>query len=250
MALTNEEVKSNQATKAAVKTPGTGKSKADSAVVQAKGREIVAAMSEEEKAALNSKSGSLHFVRLLGLGSKKSTRRVGKNENAPCSFPVGITLRSDEDIQIPVIDINKNKETGIDYATDVQWTGVKAGEEFDLNYYEFMYLILQPGYDGSCEAGGDPSGLYFSPKLPAYIKGDAKLPTPTINLKEGSIKAAIVDVDTKGTNGWEIKPEYAEKFGDLMKKTKPKRSGGGKSSTHTPPTLVAVALRDILGINK
>jgi hypothetical protein len=215
--------------------------------ILSQGSEILASMSEDERAALGSKSGSLHFVRLLGLASKKSSRRVSATESKDCSTPVGITLVSDEAIEVPVIDVLKNKDTGIDAKTDIAYKTVQAGEEFDVTYYEFMYLILRDEYAGFCSNGEDTRGVYFSPKLPAFWKGEAKLPTPTVNFKVGSVKASMIDIDEKGPNGWAIKPSYADKFGALMKKSTPQRAAGTKSSTPAP-TIVAVALQKILGL--
>lgn len=58
----------------------------------------------------------------------------------------------------------------------------------------------------------------------------------------------MLDIDEKGPDGWVIKPQYAEKFGALMRKSRrPQRSAGNKTSTPAP-TVVAVALQSILGI--
>lgn len=230
---------------AAAGTASKGKKTEANEVILAQGNEILASMSEEQRAALGSKSHTLHFVRLLGLASKKSSRRVSATESKDCSTPVGITLVSDEAIQVPVIDVLKNKDTGIDYETDVTYREVAAGQEFDVTYYEFMYLILRDEYAGFCSNGEDARGVYFSPKLPAFWKGEAKLPTPTVNFKVGSVKASMIDIDEKGPNGWVIKPQYAEKFGPLMKKSTPQRASGAKSTTPAP-TVVAMALQKIL----
>lgn len=249
MALTNNASKAVTPNAGAVSTATAAKGKKTKAneEILAQGSEILASMSEEQRNALGSKSGTLHFQNLLGLASKKSSRRVSANESVDCSTPVGIVLVSDEDIQVPVIDITKDKNTGIDPATDITYRTVKAGEQFEVSYYEFMYLIIRDEYAGVCEANGDATGAYFSPKLPAFWKGDAKLPTPTLNLKNGSVKASMIDIDEKGPNGWEIKPQYAEKFGALLRKSRPQRASGTKSATPAP-TVVAVALQKILGV--
>jgi hypothetical protein len=245
MALTNTKVTGTQGTPGATATAAKGKKTEANEVILAQGNEILASMSEEARAALGSKSNTLHFVRLLGLASKKSSRRISADVSKDCSTPVGITLVSDEAIQVPVIDVLKNKDTGIEYGTDVAYIEVPAGQEFDVTYYEFMYLILRDEYAGFCSHDGDARGVYFSPKLPAFWKGEAKLPTPTVNLKVGSVKASMIDIDEKGTNGWVIKPNYADKFGPLMKKSTPQRAQGAKSATPAP-TVVAMALQKIL----
>ena len=231
-----------------VKAPREAQSKGAKTSANAKmlqeGNAILATFSEEQRSQLGSMSGTLHFKHLLGLASQKSQRRVSQNENVDCSTPVGVVLVSDVDIEVPVIPVTKNKDTGIE-AEDISFRKVKAGEEFDLTYYEFMFLIVREEYAGFLEANGDPRGAYFSPKLPAYFNGKAKLPTPTINLVQGAAKASMVDIDVKGPNGWEIKPEYKEKYGDLLVKARPQRQAGTKSSTPSP-TVIAVALSKIL----
>lgn len=209
----------------------------------AQGNAIIAQMSEEERANLGSLSHTLHFKHLLGLASKKDRRKVSKDETRPCSKAVGIVFVSDIDIEVPEIDINLNSDTGI-RKEDIKYRKVKAGEEFFLSYYEYMYLITRNEYAGLCEANGDPKGAYFSPKLPAFYSGDKKLPTPTINLKSGSVKENMIDIDVKTEEGWKIKPGY-EKFEPLLKKSRPRRASGSKNTTPTP-TLVSVALRQIL----
>lgn len=245
MALNNSKATGTTATAGAVKPQDTktaGKKTANEEVIS-RGTALLAQMTDEQRATLGAKSGTLHFKHLLGLASKKSRRRVSKDESKDCSTPVGIVFVSDEAIQVPVIDINKNKETGIT-AEDISYREVAAGEEFTLSYYEYMFLIVRDEYAGLCEAKGDVQGAYFSPKLPAFMKGEASLPTPTINLKSGSVKENMVDIDVKGENGWTIQPGY-EKFADLLRKSKPAKAGGTKSSTPTP-TVVAVALQNIL----
>lgn len=246
MALGNRAAES-QAPKAPTENKAVNSNKTANEDVIAQGNALIAEMTEEQRSALGSKAGTLHFKHLLGLASKKSRRKVSKDESLDCSTPVGIVFVSDEEIQVPVIDIKKDKTTGI-AQEDITYRTVKAGEEFFVSYYEYMYLILRDEYAGLCEAKGDVHGAYFSPKLPAFAKGDAQLPTPTINLKSGSVKENMIDIDQKVDNTWVIKEGY-EKFADLLKKSTPKRSSGTKNSTPTP-TVVAVALQKLLGIKQ
>lgn len=247
MALLKQDVQAP-----AVQKPVTTKVKKPQAASEAilkKGHEILAAMDEEKKATLGSDSGTLHFQHLLGLPSKMGTRKAGPQSHVPCSTPVGVTLISDKDIDVPVIDITKNKDTGIDFNTDITYKRVKAGEAFDLSYYEFMYLILRDEYAGTCAFGDDPKGVYFSAKLPKFMKGEAKLPTPTINLKSGlgSIKANMVDIEEKGPDGsWVMKEKYKEKFGALVKRGIPRRASGASTPQTPTATVVAVALQKLL----
>lgn len=215
------------------------------------GQEVYASLSEEERAKLGSLSHTLHFVRLLGMASVKSTRRVSPTQVEECSTPVGVELVSDIDIDVPVIDILKNKDTGIDPETDITYRRVKAGEHFIVSYYELMYLVLRDEYNGRFEANGDPKGAYFSAKMPAYFRGQQKLPTPTLHFQSGSVKAAMVDIDYKDpeTGQWRPKPEYEEKFGPLFRKVTPRRASG-KRVTVPQQTLTALALQKIIGLRK
>lgn len=245
MALANKPVGTAQPAGAApARTKKGGRTKAN-AEITAQGNEILASMSEEERAQLGSKSHTLHFVRLLGLASQKSSRKTGPNETKDCSTPVGIELVSDEPILVPRLDVTVNKDTAINPETDITYEEIPAGQTFEVTYYEFMFLIIRDEYAGLLEANGDPRGAYFSPKLPAFWKGDAKLPTPTINFRTGSVKASMYDIDVKGPNGWEIKPEYA-RYAPLLKKSTPKRAAGKKTTT-PPPVVLSKALQKILG---
>lgn len=210
-----------------------------------------ATMTPEERANLSSKSHTLHFQNLLGLQSKKADR-VGKGRQYYDSFKaVGVTLVSDIDIEVPVIDVLKDKNTGINPDEDITYRTVKAGEPFDLTYYEFMFLIIRDEYAGYCSREGDPRGVYFSAKFNAFLKDQAKAPTPTINFtQEGSPKENMIAIDRKEADGhWVIKEEYAEKFGALLKRKTPNRSSEPKQTVPTP-TITAIALSKILGVRK
>lgn len=245
MAISTKAVEGQAKAPAARKT---GKEPAPSERLYAQGNQILSTMSEEQRSQLGSKSHTLHFQRLLGLQSKKSSRRVAKDETRDCSTAVGIELISDEDIEVPVIDITKDKYTGIT-AEDISYRKVKAGEVFNLSYYEFMFLILRDEYAGSFEANGNPKGAFFSAKMHAFFDSRTKLPTPVINLRDGAIKATMVDIDEKGPDGvWVIKEPYREKYGALLKKAKPRRAAAGKKSA-PKTTVVSVALKQILEQN-
>lgn len=211
------------------------------------GRQIINEMSDEEFSRLGSKSGTLHFVQLLGLGSKRTTRTMSSKDKdyRPWSTPVGVTLYSDEDIMVPVIDVLKNKDTGIDPEKDITYREVKAGEKFHLTLYECMFLLLRDEYAGFCEANGNERGLRLTCKLSAFMRGDAKLPTPTLSFERNSlikyadepyrspIKAGIVEIDEPFDGGWRIKPEFAEKFGPLLKNNKKRRRTSNKKASPT-----------------
>ncbi|RLQ12744.1 hypothetical protein D9548_16095 [Geobacillus stearothermophilus] len=81
-----------------------------------------------------------------------------------------------------------------------------------LTLYEFMFLIIRDEYGGfCCDEYGNSDGVHLSVKSPAFYRGDAKLPTPTINYNKKygrrSIKAGMVDIDVYMPDGsWVIKP--------------------------------------------
>lgn len=193
------------------------------------GNYLLELMSPEERGNIGINSDTLHFIHLLGLASKKSNRSIGGYNNdreyRTTSTPVGIKLKTDIDIEVPVIDVNRNKDTGIDPEKDINYRSVQVEEEFIVTYYEFMYLIIRDEYGGFLKVLDKDFYARFSPKLPAFWRGDAKLPTPAINFPtgEGSVKANMIDIDEKGPDGWVTKEEYKEKFGDLIKKKKRKR---------------------------
>ncbi|MCM3624825.1 hypothetical protein M4D70_21605 [Brevibacillus borstelensis] len=209
------------------------------------GQEIIDSMTDEERKVLRSKSGTLHFKRLLTLGS---VRYKGQSK------PVGVALVSDEDISVPVIDVMKNQETGIDVEKDISSRNVKAGEEFYLTYYEFMFLIIRDEYGGYFEANDNPYGAHLSVKS-TFKKKVAKLPTPTINFAKGtgSIKTEdnMFDIDKKSPDGtWVIKPGF-ERFAPLVHNGKRRKRPSNKDSeyTYSVPTRIAIALQEELGLS-
>ena len=198
-------------------------------------------MVEQEVTKLGSKSGTLHFITLLGLASKESRRKVGENY-LPCPTTVGVRLQTDETILVPVIDVRKNKDTGIT-SEDIKVRTIQAGEVFDLNMYELMFLVTKEEYGGFISRNGNPQGVYFAPKMHKFNTGEAKLPTPALNFKSGtgSIKAEMLVIDEKVDNKWGIKSEFAEQFGGLFEKKEKVK----KVAVPTP-TVVALALRQML----
>jgi hypothetical protein len=197
------------------------KTKANTEVI-ALGRKIINAMNDEEFGRIRSKSDTLHFNQLLGLASKKTTRKVKTSygtEIIDCSTPIGVMLKTDIDIEVPYLkDVTKNKNTGIDPIEDIEYKSVKAGEYFDLTLYEFMYLIIRDEYGGYLKVDGKDFYAHLSVKLPAFIKGKAKLPTPTINFEKGngSARASILDIDTYIEDKWVIIPQF-ERFAPLVR---------------------------------
>jgi hypothetical protein len=236
-------------TKVKADTPKKAKSKPNKKH-QEIGQAVIATMTPEEIAELGCKSHTLHFQHLLGLQSKKADR-VGKNRQFhDCFKAVGVTLISDEPITVPVIDVRKDKNTGIE-PEDITYRQVEAGVPFDLTYYEFMYLVIRREYAGFISYEGDPKGIYISAKINSYLDNQAKLPTPTINSSApGSPKENMIAIDRKDAEGkWVIKDEYKEKFGPLLERKVITRAASNQPSVPTP-TLTALALSKILGVQK
>lgn len=212
-----------------------------------KGESIIASLSEEERNKLGADSKTLHCVHLLGTESRKTPRKISDSESVDWASPIGVRFKTDKDIVVPVIPITKDNMTGIE-PSDIGEKAVKAGEEFDLTLYEAMFLLIRDEYAGFFTFAGDPTGGYFQPKMPKYLSGDAKLPTPTLVSRTGlgSIKENIVAIDEKDQAGnWVVKPEFQEKFGEALKKAQPRRSAGAKKKT-AAPTAVAKALNELL----
>lgn len=204
------------------------KTKANDDVIS-EGLEIIESMSNEEFENIGSKADTLYFIQLLGLASKKTTRKVTShlgNEVKDCSTPIGVSLRTDIDIEVPYLkDVNMNKDTGIDIEEDINYVLVKAGETFDLTLYEFMYLIVRDEYGGFLKVDGAGFYAHLSVKLPAFKRGDAKLPTPTIVFEKGngSARATMIDVDEKSSEGWVIKSQF-ERFAPLVRNRRKRKS--------------------------
>ncbi|WP_289137755.1 hypothetical protein [uncultured Brevibacillus sp.] len=225
------------------------------------GDKIIKGMSRNDRENLSCKSETLHFVRLLGLDSKRTTRTVYKNgeriydsgiNGSP--VPIGITLRTDDDINVPVIDVTINKDTGIDIEKELSYDVVESGKEFQLTLYELMFLMLEDKYAGFFEVNGDPFGVKMELKTNQFIHVDEdgnieikviedeegikklKLPTPTVKFVEGSIREGIVAIDEQGPDGlWRIKQGY-EKFDKLIvnKKSVIKKAQRKANKSNTP----------------
>lgn len=215
--------------------------------IHSEGNRIIADMTPEERKLLRSKCHTLHFVKLLKLASKRADRMVAGQETRVSYKAVGVVLYSDEDIMVPDIPGHYNKDTGIP-AEEIKSRKVRAGEQFYLTYYEFMFLMFRPEYAGYCSRDDDPYGVYFSPKMPKFLSNDAKLPTPTINFsKSGSPKEVMDEVDmyVPSLRRWVIKPEYQEKFGSLLPSVVPDRKHGAADDAPTS-TKATIGLADVL----
>lgn len=221
--------------------------KTKSVDIHSEGKKIISNMTNEERAVLRSKCHTLHFVKLLKLGSKRADRMVAGQETRVSYKAVGVVLYSDEDITVPDIPGEYNKDTGIPPEV-IKSRHIKAGEQFYLTYYEFMFLMFRPEYAGYCTRDDDPYGVYFSPKMPKFLTNEAKLPTPTINFsKSGSPKEVMDEVDEyrPELKRWVIKEEYMEKFGSYLPSVTPQRKQGDLETMPTS-TNATVGLAETL----
>jgi hypothetical protein len=242
-------------------------------------------LNKKEYEKIPCKSDKLHFKSLLGLSSKKTNSNISRRrakegsdqkfeENTKTfSLPIGVRLKTDIDIEVPNLkDVTKNKDTGINLEEDIEYKTVTAGETFDLTLYEFMYLIIRDEYGGYLKVEGKDFYAHLSVKLPAFWRGDAKLPTPTIVFEKGygSARSSILDIDEKTEQGWRIKPEFKERFGPLFNfynsnnKRKSKRNNKGKGKVNSKsndsagnsllnyqnPILYSLAMQEELGLQK
>ncbi|TDF94685.1 hypothetical protein [Paenibacillus piri] len=202
-------------------------------------------MSPEEREHLGSKWNTLHFKELYGLSSIQTTR----NEGGTDMKPVAVLLETDIDIDdVPVIDVTIDKDTGINLETDIGSRQVKAGEEFCLSYYEFMFLVIRDEYAGFVSYGGYKAvclsvktavkfdkregkksyefleideDLNFELLEVENSPGKFKLPIPTITFVQGkdedgngfsfgAIRDYLEAIDEKTEDGWKIKLKYMD----------------------------------------
>lgn len=222
-----------------------------------KGAAIYNSLSDEERAQLNSASGKVHFLSLLGANCMPTSRVVkdasGASTQVPSNAVVGLRLKTDIDLEVPVIPFKKiphDIATIPDFDT-IQYRTVHAGEEFFLNRVEGMYLFTLPKYglNGYCEAQGDPRAVALVPKFSeAYRKNG--LPTPSWRFtdpKYGQIKSNMVLVDETDANGGIVlKPDYAEAFADLAVVRVGRRSGGVSASNTPTGVKISLAIASLL----
>lgn len=181
------------------------------------------------------------------MDSVRADRQIGNGHTIPSYKPVGVVLRTTEDLEVFDIPGEYNKDTGIPgHKISKRW--IKAGETFYLTYYELMFLMLRPEFSGFFTRDGDDRGVFFSVKTPKYFSKDAKLPTPTLNFtKAGSPKEVMdaIDMQDPITGEWVIRPEYREKFGSYIPKVIVPRQPQG-SVVHSKTTKSMVGLASIL----
>lgn len=207
--------------------------------VHNEGKNVLNSLDTETRSLIRSKCHTLHFVKLLALNSQRADRQVEGGETKVSHKAVGIVLITDEDLEVPDIPSEYDNETGIP-SEEIKMKKIPAGSQFFLTYYEFMFLMFRIEFAGFCSRGDDPYGVYFSPKMPKFLNGEKKLPTPTINfLKAGSPKEVMDYVDEYDHNikTWVVKEEYREKFGSYLSTYTPERDKDIDYPTSTKATI-------------
>jgi hypothetical protein len=244
MAITDEMNKG-----AAVAAPETAGKSVDADVVAKHkafrnlGESIRSNMTEEEKAAEGSKSGTLEFVHCLG-NPKVPQPRKENGQTIPSVQVVGYTFKTTEDIDVPVMPYVEGASSNllnVEYGAETRH--IAAGTTFNLNVLEAGGLLSKVEYAGKASGGGRPVVLAvsFSKTRPD------PLPQLRLESQSGSIKDTIIDVATKGADGkWACKPEYQE-FGKLfVSRTSTRPGSGAPKAAGESSKSVAAAFRDFL----
>lgn len=175
-----------------------------------RGKDILLSMDATRRAKIGSNSGTLIVVNTLAL-----VRFVGVREKFET---VGFTLLSNLSIQVPIIAMDQNHETGINPETDISYRTVAAGEEFILSKFELMFLLLQDEYCGRCVCDIESKEIILSPLLVRYLKGEVKLPMP--KFEYSARERQIIAINQIGEDGaMEIKSKYI-RFAPLLNRNK------------------------------
>lgn len=190
------------------------------------GNDVYKYMILEQKKILCSKSDTLHLKYCLGLDRWKSNRKFTDGQVKPWPTVIGVKLVSDEDIEVPVIrgklyyDL---KEKNIKEALSelkIYSRTISRGEEFNLNMYEFFFLMIKTEYGGFLSSDGYQAYMSFKqPKEPEKLI----LPTPFIRIEKykGSSRENILSIDARGADGkWYIIKDYAEEFRFILNEDK------------------------------
>lgn len=223
---------------------------------------------EEDKEGLVKGEGreNIGFVTCLGNPQNMGTRTENGEEGIPVPEVVGFKLKALADIKVPVterVNIPKNNPMGY---SSIEWVDVKAGTEFDVNTAELAELLKLPEYDGmfTGHAIEDQYGTPVEAEIHMTTSKTGGTYRVNVSLKRVKyaddrkykpLKAMYVEIatpkegaskDSKSISDWQVKPEYAEKFGYLYEKA-PARVGGGSTKAPRKPgenaAELAAALR-------
>lgn len=182
--------------------------------LKAQGEAIFNAMTQEEKAAVGSKSNDIELVRALGgrvLGETKTT--VNKQELPGQPQVFGFELKANADTKI-----YRFSDPSKGYREEL----VKKGSTVQVTSEEGAYLASQPEFGG-----------VFSNAV-IFVRGTSKGYTGTLKLAQGSLREGgrLVEIDVKNEAGkYECLPEYKETFGFMYTPRKSERPGAAKGTT-------------------
>lgn len=202
-----------------------GKSSAKSEAFRNAGKELIANMSEDQKAAMGSKSNTLAFVAALG-DPRQRQDRVSGNATVTSYLVVGFRFKAVEPVTFMRKPFNAQPKDilDVDYACTETVT-VQAGETFDLNLVETARLLAQPVYGGS--ATGSEKGVFLTYKESQTRKD----PLPVLScIGKGSVKEGMILISDKvGENEWKVKPEFQPIFQPLYTKKNAVKKGSANS---------------------
>lgn len=175
-----------------------------------RGKELFLSMEDTRRELIGCKSSILNVINILAIVSFVGGRE--KIEN------IGFSLLSDIAIQVPIIDMHLNYETGINAIVDISYRTVTAGEELSVSTYEWMYLLIQDEYAGSCVCDDKKKEFILSLKFEKYMKGEIKLPMVSFNSNINKIPMTTIYINNIDKDGLiTIKPQYT-RFAPLIKK--------------------------------
>lgn len=243
MAITNnpalrENAAPAPATQTAPQTAGTaapkakattgGKAGGKSEAFRNTGREILANMSEDEKAAMGSKSNAIAFVTALGDPRQKQDRVQG-NATVPSWLVVGFRFKAVEPVTIIRKPFNNPPKDilDVDHSSMVTET-IPAGQTFDLNLTETARLLAQHVYGGA--ATGGEKGVFLTYKESQTRKD----PLPVLAcIGKGSVKEGMILIaDKVGENEYKVKPEF-QAFAPLYTKKNAVKKGSSAAKEQT-----------------
>lgn len=230
-------------------TPAGGAARVNGEKLAKAGRSIYRGLTSDQKQDLNANEDKISMIHLLCAESQATTRTEGGTKGIPSFRVVGMKLKTEIDLDVPNIPFQKPPHDlkSIPDISTIQYTHVPAGSEFVLTRVEAMYLFTLPQYklNGYCAYNGQPGAVQLAAKIGEnFQKGG--LPTPAFKFTDssaGSIKTSMEAVDVKGATGWELKPEYAEKFADLLVvRTGTRVTDGMPASKERMGTLASLAI--------
>lgn len=268
---TNAQVDAMFAEAGISSAPAAGASASNDKLAR-KGQDLYRSLTPEQKTALATNSGKVHFICPMATYKMKAQRqqtkagggaitRTAKDgttydgkemETINTYVIVGYKFKTDIDITVPKIPFEKPPyDTQKVYPLDQFETQTfKAGSEFVLTRVEALYMLVMPELllNGYCAYGNDPQGVQIACRLNKDYKPGATIPTPVLKFadqKAGSIKENMDFVDDP--NATALKPAYAEKFADIYRVRAGQRTTDGMPASKAKPcTCASLAIYEIL----